>query len=496
MSAAIATAGPGFLALVRHELRLALRDGAGRARRGRIVVLLLFMAIPALAGIGLAISLESTPAVPHAAFGLVAGGWAALVLLLLSGACVYVLRSFHDRGDLDLLLAAPIPPARVLAAKSVAVHAAVAMPLLVLTAPFVLASMVLGHPGWIGGSIMIILAAVVATSLAFVIAGGLFRSLGPQRARIIIQAGGGVFAAAVAILGQTPTFAPDSFARLKSLFRAAPPPPLDWPAQAVFGAPLPLLVMIALAFGCATVAARVAAHNLADAAPLAVPSIASQRTRPFRSGLTRILLDKELRLLWRDPELLSAVALQLAYMVPAFGVIFAGGGVSPSRLVAATVLFSAMLPSSLGWLTLSGEDAPDLVEAAPVPAAIVRRAKIMAAMVPALVLAAAPLAFIASRQPSAALIALPVCLIGGLCAALQQLWIGKPQKRSTFRRRQSGSMLLAISEYVMAGGWSGTAALLVQGSPWAFAPALLSLAVLGISWRVRTEAAADPINRG
>jgi hypothetical protein len=85
------------------------------------------------------------------------------------------------------------------------------------------------------------------------------------------------------------------------------------------------------------------------------------------------------------------------------------------------------------------------------------------------------------------LIAVPLCLLGALCAALQQLLIGRPQKRSTFRRRQSGSMLLAISEYVMAGGFSGTAALLVQGSPWAAAPAGLSLAVLGVSWLVRTE---------
>ncbi|WP_426166912.1 hypothetical protein [Sandarakinorhabdus sp. DWP1-3-1] len=485
---AIATAtGPGFLALVRHELRLAIREGAGRQRKARLIVLLVLMLVPALAGVGLAISLAPEPDVPRAAFGYVAAGWAGLVLLMLSGACVYVLRAFHDRGDLDLLLAAPISPARVLAAKSVAVHASVALPLLLLSAPFVIASVATGHPGWAGGSLMIVVAAVIATSMAFVIAGGLFRSLGSRRARMVIQAGGGIFAACVAILGQTPTFMPDRFEALKAAIRPAPPPPLDWPARAIFGAPLPLLALVLVALGFAYGAARLAARNLADAAPIPVATVSNHVTRPFRGGVLRSLLTKELVLLWRDPELLSAVALQLAYMVPAFGLIFAGGTVSTARLVAATVLFAAMLPSSLGWLTLSGEDAPDLIASAPVPAGVVNRVKVLAACLPSLLLALVPLTFIAMREPSALLVAVPMCLLGGFCAALQQQLIGRPQKRSTFRRRQSGSMLLAISEYVMAGGFAGTAALLVQGSPWAALPAALSLAVLGVSWLVRTE---------
>ncbi|PZN96777.1 MAG: hypothetical protein DCF31_03050 [Alphaproteobacteria bacterium] len=486
-TAASAGTGPGFLALVRHELRLAIRDGAGKQRKARIIVLLVLMLVPALAGVGLAIALAPEPDVPRAAFGYLAAGWAGLVLLMLSGACVYVLRAFHDRGDLDLLLAAPIPPARVLAAKSVAVHASVALPLLLLSAPFVLASVVLGHRGWIGGSLMIIVAAVIATSMAFVIAGGLFRSLGSRRARMVIQAGGGVFAASVAILGQMPTFMPARFEAVKAAIRPMPPPPFDWPARAMFGAPLPLLALGLVAVAFALGAARLAARNLADAAPIPAPAVSRHRTRPFRTGVMRSLLGKELLLLWRDPELLSAVALQLAYMVPAFGLIFAGGTVSTWRLVAATVLFASMLPSSLGWLTLSGEDAPDLIAAAPVPVGVVRRAKILAACLPSLLMALVPLGFIALREPSALLVAVPMCLLGGVCAAVQQMLIGRPQKRSTFRRRQSGSMLLAISEYLMAGGFAGTAALLVQGSPWAAVTAGLSLAVLGVSWLVRTE---------
>jgi len=78
-------------------------------------------------------------------------------------------------------------------------------------------------------------------------------------------------------------------------------------------------------------------------------------------------------------------------------------------------------------------------------------------------------------------IVLPFCLAASLGAAIQQFWIGKPRPRRAFRRRQRGSMLLAISEYVMAGGWSVAAGMSVSGSRWALVPALLATAVLLVS---------------
>ena len=63
-------------------------------------------------------------------------------------------------------------------------------------------------------------------------------------------------------------------------------------------------------------------------------------------------------------------------------------------------------------------------------------------------------------------------------AALQQGWAGRPQQRRAFRSRQKSSLLLAVSEYGMAGAWAGTAALLVQGSAFAALTAVLALAIL------------------
>ena len=472
-----------FAWLVRHELRLARRDAGGSKWR-TIVVLAVLMLLPVLGGVAMAWQVRGAAAVPTAQLGMIAAINLGLLLLMLSGACVYVLRNFHDRADLDLLLSAPIAPWRVLAAKSVAVQASVALPLLVIASPFLLASAALGHVGWLGGIVMIAATAVMATSLAFVIAGGLFRSLGARRARIVIQIGGGLFAAAVAIGGQAPNFAPQAFRRFIHRFDAVPPPPFDWPARAFFGAPLPLLAMVALAAAAALAAARLAAHNMAQAAP--VPARAA-RVRPgavqFRGGAMRGLLVKEARLLWRDPELLSAMALQMAYMIPAFGLIFSDGGVSTARLAAACVLFAGLLASSLGWLTICGEDAPDLLASAPVPGALVASAKLLAACAPALAIVAVPLLVVATRDAVAAVLAALMCGVAAVASAQQQAWAGDPKPRRTFRFRQKGSLLLAVSEYAMAGGWAGATSLMVQGSLWAAAPAGLAVAVLAASRR-------------
>jgi ABC-2 type transport system permease protein len=470
-----------LLWLVRHELRLWSRDGSLRLRT-RAIVAVLVLVLPTLIGGAVAWQLRNVTDVPHASFGVVVAANAALVLLMLSGASVYVLRSFHDRGDLDLLLAAPVPPRRVLAAKAVAVHASVGLPLLTIFSPFLIISALLGHPGWLGGIVMIAVTAVVATSLAFVLATGLFKVMGARRARVVIQIGGGVFAATVAVGAQIPNFAPQLFRGIGAWLSAPPPPPFDLPARAAFGDPLALALMVGLAGAMALAAAQVASgrmgrHGEAVDAGRIVTRSAAFRGRS-RKSLIGVMFAKELRLLGRDPELLASVALQLAYMVPAFSLIFAGGGVSPGRLAAACVLFAALLPSSLAWLTLCGEDAPDLIATAPVPNSLVVRAKLFAACLPALLLVALPIVYVIAIDVRAGLIALLLAPVAAVAAGLQQHWVGRPQPRRTFRYRQRGSLLLAISEYVMAGCWAGAANLLSRGSVWAAPLLVLALLIL------------------
>ena len=346
----------------------------------------------------------------------------------------------------------------------------------------------MGHPGWLGGIAVLIAAAVIATSLAFVLVAGIFRGLGARRGRILVQVGGGAFAAGVAILAQTPNLAPETWQQMMTFVAQQPPAPLNWPARAVLGEALPLLALAGVAWAAATAASRLAARRLADAGPVETGRAMPGRpmARRFRAGSPRTLLVKELRLLWRDAELLSSIALQLAYMVPAFALIFAGGGVSPGRLAAACVLFSGLLASSLGWLTICGEDAPDLIASAPVPPAMVARMKIVAGCAIPLAMVAVPVGVTLVQDLRAGLVAVLLCPLAAALAAVQQLWAGKPARRKVFRFRQRGSLLLAISEYVMAGAWAGTAALWVAGSWWAAGTAGVALGVLaGSRWLFR-----------
>jgi ABC-2 type transport system permease protein len=482
---------PGSLGwLIRHELRLWSRDGRRIGWVGRAIVMMVLLLLPIAVGIRLAISTAAAPDFPAQALGPLNAASFALTLLMVSGASIYVMRSFHDRGDLDLLLAAPLPPARVMVAKSLAIHASVALPMLCLLSPFAIASALLGHPGWLGGIVIIMVCAVIATSLAFALVAALFQLLGARRGRIAVQIGGGLFAAGIAILAQVPNLAPRRWQAVMAVVAEPPTALLDLPARAALGAPLPLLLLVGFAVLAALAAAQLAARRLIDnGAAAETPETRSRKgQRRFRAGSPMALLQKELLLLWRDAELLSSIALQMAYMVPAFALIFSGGDVSPGRLAAGAVLFSGLLASSLGWLTICGDDAPDLIASAPVASHQVLWMKVLAACLIPLGIAAVPVAFALARDLRAGLIALLLCPVAAALAALQQHWAGKPQNRKAFRYRQKGSLLLAMTEYLMAGAWSATAGLLINGSAWAAVTATLALSVLALSaWLFRGE---------
>ena len=473
------TAPGSFLWLLRHELRLAARfgDKAG-AWRGRLPMLLL-MLVPAGLGIALAIALRTLPETPTPdglAVATVLLG--TLLMLMVSRALILVLRVFHERADLDLLLSAPLPPERVLAAKAVGVYALVTLPFVVLFGPFLAATAWFGHPRWLGGLPMLVVAAVLATSLSFAIADRLTRLFGKRRTRTIIQVGVGTLAAVVFLLSQSSSIAPKTASRLFSHVSLDLPPPLDWPAQAIFAAPLPLLVMLGLAVASAWGAARLAADNFAQP-DVDVAASPAARTGPirFRSGLMTTLVTKEIKLLLRDPELLSQVMLRLIYIIPIVGLMFGelrDAAAIGGRVAAACTLFAGLLASSLAWLTVCAEDAPELIDAAPVRAAVVQRAKLVAACLPPLAFVLAPIAFVATRSILAAGAALVVSAVAAVTAALLQAWFGKRQSRSSFRSRQRNSIALSIGESVMVAAWSGVAALLARGSPWAIAPLIVA----------------------
>lgn len=481
------TLAPGSFAwLIRHEVRLALRPGGARTRwLARAAPLLLLAAIPVAIGIALAVglawALRHDRHAPAAAtlLGPLGLAVAGLLVLMVSTAMVAVLRTFHDRGDLDLLLAAPVPPARILAAKALGVAATVAAPFMLLVAPFAVTSALLGFPRWLGGLAMVAVDAALATALAIAIIAGLFTAIGPRRARVAVQLAAAAVGGSVFLASQAPNLAPGVARRLYAAIERPWPPPLDWPARAVIGQPLPLIAMIALGVAATTVATRSGARHLV-AAGTTGPGTATARTTVvrFRAGLLRVVVAKELRLIARDPELITQIALRLIYLIPLAALLLRGTHDPGPAIAAAATAFAGLLAASLAWVVVAAEDAPDLLAAAPREPAAIARAKLVAATVVPLALVGIAAVGAAGATLWAAAVTLVMGTVSAVTAALLQAWFGRPASRSAFRRRQRGSFVVAIGEIVLAGAWSGTASLLVRGSPWAAAPALFGAMIV------------------
>ena len=157
----IALARPGSLPwLVLHDVRVKARGREGRW--GRIIAMLLLALLPIVGGAVMAWRVRGGADLPLAALGSVGAVLLGMMLVMVSSAYAHVLRLGRDRGELELLLTAPLPVARVVAARVAGVQAVVALPFLLLTAPFFLFSAAFGHVTWVAGPLVVVLFAVGA----------------------------------------------------------------------------------------------------------------------------------------------------------------------------------------------------------------------------------------------------------------------------------------------------------------------------------------------
>jgi ABC-2 type transport system permease protein len=471
--------------LVWQDVKLKARGQAGQ--RAKIILFLVLAILPLAGGMVLAFRHRAVPMLPVAALGQVAAVQAGMALVMLSSAYAHVLRMGRDRAELELLLSAPIPAARAITARISSIHALVALPFLMLTTPYFLASAIMGHWRWLAGPLVVAAIAVLATAAALIIAAGLDRLLGPARARLAAQVTGVLLGAGMFVLGQAPNLAPRWFAAFLDSLAQPPPWPLDLPARALFGDGLPLLLLVALAVLAVRAAAGLAASRL-EAAP-APDATAQGRAARFGGSPMAVMFRKEWRLLARDPELVAQIGQQLVFMVPVVALLFSGGQITAARLAAAGVFVGGALASSLAWLVIAAEDAPDLIASAPLRPRQVLMAKLAAALAPPMLLVLALAAIVVVRQPLAALLMLPMALAAGLFTASMQLWTRPPARRTAFRQRYRTSLLMTVGEFLVLGCLAAATNLMLAGSLWALAALALPLLMLAGVWRFRIRPA-------
>ena len=189
---------------------------------------------------------------------------------------------------------------------------------------------------------------------------------------------------------------------------------------------------------------------------------------------------KEWTLLVRDPWLVSQTLMQILYLLPPAFLLWRSFEGSEALLVLVPVLVMAagQLAGGLAWLAISGEDAPDLVASAPVPARQVVRAKIEAVMGGVGLVFLPFVLALALLSPFHAAVAAVGIVIASASATQIQLWFRAQAKRTLFRRRQVSSRVATFAEAFSSITWAGTAALAAAGTWLALIAAAIAIGIL------------------
>ncbi|WP_269585067.1 permease [Roseibium sp. Sym1] len=500
-------------ALVRfskHELRLAWRDWAWifsgwrntSLRRTLIGMGLFYALLHLIAYAALAPQFAGGLPLDQTVLAVISVSVLLSFTMMLSQAIESVTRAFYARDDLDLILSSPAP-SRDLFLVRIAMMAVTSwvMSALVLS-PFLNVAASLGGAHWLSGYPVILAASLTATGAGILITLALFRTAGPGRTRLLAQILAAVVGAAFLIGLQVVAIlsfgSMSRFALFDADFLSLHVPgasSLWWfPAHAVAGQASVLLLLLA---GSVTVFAAGAWCGAVQFRRSVVRALGVAETSPRRRVKERAfrsrsalgaLVFKELKLIARDPWLVSQTLMQVLYLVPPAVMLWVSFGENTeiSVLVAPVIVMAVgQLAGGLAWLTISGEDAPDLVATAPISPVTRLGAKVLAAQaLIAAVLLPITLA-LAVLSLSGALVTFTGAMIATSCAILIQLWFRAQASRTNFRRRQVASKASTLAEAGASISCAGATALVAAGSPLAIAPLVLLLIVLGSAWGVR-----------
>lgn len=499
------TAPGSTLWLLGHELRLGWRGlwnrAKGKRRRVWLVVGVSFILLIAFAlGIPVALFVRKLPVEASPLLdALIAVGLAVTGSLMVAQALNAATLVLYERRDLDLLLSSPLPARRILTVRALGIAVACVALFVTLASPFALSLAILGRPQWLAIYPVLASLALTATSLGLAICMALFALIGPRATRVSAQILAGVLGAAFFLTSQSGNFMSGGRGRAiwtwaqssahSGWFDAGQPG--SWPARALLGEPLPLLALTVIGVGLFVLTVSLLGRRFATDAAAAAGVSTGRRRRAeasapvsgFRdTGLFQVMLAKELRLLRRDPWLISQILLQTLYLIPLVFFIFKGAARHQEWIAAgaaAGVTFlTAQLVGNLAWITVSAEDAPDLLASSPVPRRLSDRAKVAAAITPVAAIMLLPLIGLAWLSPLAGLAALLGAGAAAVSSALVNIWWQRPGKRSDIRRARRSSWLVSLAETGLAFCWSATAALLAILQPLFLLPAIVGIGLV------------------
>jgi len=491
----------------RHEFRLAWREWLAMMTGGRrkpkraligLIVFAVILHLPAYAVIsrftGLQMPLDKSSLIVMSASIFLA--WA----LMLSQAIESVTRVFYARADLDLIMSSPVRLANIFSVRIVAIALSVTAMALLLSTPFVDVLVIGGGARWLSAFGVVISIGLSASAIAIAITLVLFRLIGPSRTRLVSQVLAAVIGAGFVIALQIAAILSygtlSRFAVLTSDAAAAFAPGPDsmvwWPVRAVLGDGEILLMLLACGLTLLGVVMALFSNQFADTAARASANAAransASRKTSFRTGSRQQALRwKEFALLRRDPWLVSQTLMQLLYLVPPALMLWRSFSDSSTAIVLITpviVMAAGQLAGGLAWLTISGEDAADLVATAPLSPSQVTRAKIEVVLIAIGVMFGPLVAALTFASPLQAAVTASGVAIATVTATAIQLWFRVQAKRSQFRRRQTSSRLATFAEAFSSIGWAATSVLVLTIPLAAIVTTLMTLAILAVTWKI------------
>jgi ABC-2 type transport system permease protein len=322
--------------------------------------------------------------------GLSTSVWSFLLFVMLSGGLVRALVVLHEQDDSSLLLSSPVSPRAILAGRlfgnalqSCLVDGFIIVPYInirIFVADHLQLHFLWGYAVWLA-------LAIIVTCVDGLFSFGLIAWFGLRRARFFSQAVPFLLIFGVTLIAGTLSVSVSQLSadqahmppEMQAHFIALSHTPLVWIAKAAAGNPLYLVMIFSVAAAMAMITLRFTesafiegTQHLAEDAGSAKPGTADA---PFRSGVLRLEVRKNLRLIVRTPMMMVQC---LAQSLMPIGIACVLGRDDIARAVAFFVIFASGVLS--GMFTIAAgtvEECDDLLTMSPYRVRLFRFGKML-----------------------------------------------------------------------------------------------------------------------
>ncbi len=426
------------------------------------------------------------------------------VVMSLSQAIESVTRAYYSRGDFDLILSSPAPAHRVFWARTMMIALTSAFLAALMVSPFVNVLVYIDGPRWLMAYLVTLAMSGGVTALAVFITLSLFTTIGPRHTRLVAQVVSALVGAALFVGIQTSLIlsrgGPGSISGALTDFLLAltggSDSPVFLPAHAMMGnwgaMALVFLVSAALILAALFASGRSFAGFALSALNQTATEVHDHKLHRFSgAGAMALMRRKEWRLVWRDPWLISQSLMQLLYLIPLFVLMLLTAGssaVAAPVLAAMLAMASGQLSGGLAWLTISGEQAHDLVMTAPLPRRAIYVAKIEAILVMAAIVVLPVLVGLAVLFPRVLPIAAAGAALASASAITVQFMFRTRGDRRHFARREGSPRLATMTEALAAVAWAGATGIAVYNPLAGIVAAVPALLIVLSVWFFRRNA--------